>query len=293
MSPRKMEPGIRSGESEALTYGGYLQLDKLLDAQHPISSPEHHDEMLFIVQHQVTELWFKLVAHELEAVKTAFGLDHLHRAQKHLLRVKRIQTQLYNQWSVLDTLTPSEYAEFRDVFGNASGFQSPQYRLIECLLGAREPELIEMHRHRPGWYQALIQATQDPSVFDAFLVSLCRSGFDIPTVCAQRDFSTSRENSSAVVQALKAIYEDPESYWAQYEICESLMDVSNNFQYWRFHHMKTVERIIGHKSGTGGSSGVAFLKGAMDDEFFPELIQVRTEIGRRDNDPEPSCPFGH
>ena len=280
MPPRKLESGIHTDLANRKSYGGYLQLDKILSAQTPLSSPPHHDEMLFIIQHQVAELWFKLLIHELSALARAFQEDRLHRAQKILLRIKRIQHQMIDQWSVLNTLTPSEYAEFRHVFGDASGFQSPQYRLVEFLLGNRSAAHAELHKHNSDWYNRLTRTLAAPSVYDEFLISMCRQGFDIPDVCTRRDFSATRPVNDDVVRALKAIYNDPETHWPQYEICESLMDVANNFQLWRFTHMKSVERVIGHKRGTGGSSGVAFLKRALADEFFPELIQVRTEIGR-------------
>ena len=280
MSTRKLEPGIHTDLASRQSYAGYLHLDKVLSAQAPLTSPPHHDEMLFIIQHQIAELWFKLIIHELEGLARAFQEDRLHRAQKTLLRIKRIQHQMIDQWTVLNTLTPSEYAEFRHVFGDASGFQSPQYRLFEFLLGNRNAALAELHKHDDYWYGRLIRTLGAPSVYDEFLISMCRQGFDIPDVCTRRDFSQTREVNSAVVRALKAIYNDPETHWPQYEICESLMDVANNFQLWRFSHMKSVERVIGHKRGTGGSSGVSFLKRALDEEFFPELIQVRTEIGR-------------
>ena len=279
MAERELEPGIYLDLERRHSYGDYLQLDRILDAQKPLSDPAHHDEMLFIIIHQVTELWFKLAIHELKGVKIAFRKDSLHRAQKHLLRVRRVQREMVGQWTVLDTLTPSEYAEFRHVFGDASGFQSPQYRLFEYLLGNRNHKLAEMHKHREEWYAELQRALTTPSVFDEFLRFLCREGFDIPAFCTERDYSLPRETDEGVVRALKKIYENTEQYWAQYEICESLMDVANNFQFWRFRHMKTVERIIGLKRGTGGSSGVAFLRRALEDEFFPELIAVRTEIG--------------
>ncbi len=279
MATRKLEPGIYTDLAHRKSYGGYLQLDKILSAQAPLSSPPHHDEMLFIIQHQVSELWFKLMAHELEALGQSFRQDRLHRAQKTLMRIKRIQQQMTSQWSVLNTLTPSEYAQFRHVFGDASGFQSPQYRLIEFLLGNRNAAHAELHKHDDYWYTRLRRTLASPGVYDEFLISMCRQGFDIPAVCTTRDFSKTREPNDGVVKALKAIYNDPETHWPQYEICESLMDVANNFQAWRFAHMKSVERVIGHKRGTGGSSGVSFLKRAMDEEFFPELIQVRTEIG--------------
>lgn len=279
MPGRKLESGIYQKMQNQQSYAEYLQLDKVLGAQRPLSHPAHHDEMLFIVQHQVAELWFKLMIHELRAALRAFQDDALHRAFKTLVRVQRIQQQMFNQWSILDTLTPSEYAEFRHVFGDASGFQSPQYRLFEYLLGYRDKAILDLHKKDPEWYGQLREASTNPSVFDEFLIFLCRKGFDIPEICRSRDFSETRESNPGVIAALKLIYENTEQYWDEYEVCEALMDVANNFHYWRFRHMKTVERIIGHKRGTGGSSGVSFLKKVIDQEFFPELIQVRTEIG--------------
>ncbi|MEO0997053.1 MAG: tryptophan 2,3-dioxygenase family protein [Pseudomonadota bacterium] len=279
MTTRELEPGIITDLDRRNSYANYLHLDRVLNAQVPLSDPPHHDEMLFIIQHQVAELWFKLLIHELRAARQAFVEDKLHRAQKTLTRVRHVQREMYSQWSILATLTPSEYAEFRKVFGHASGFQSPQYRLMEYLLGARDRAVLKLHRDNQAWYPQLRRTASEPSVFDEFLRTLARRGFDIPAACTERDFAEARELDPGVVAALKTIYENPDRYWAEYEICESLMDVGNNFQFWRFHHMKTVERIIGHKRGTGGSSGVSFLKRAMDDDFFPELIQVRTEIG--------------
>ncbi|HZD53336.1 MAG TPA: tryptophan 2,3-dioxygenase family protein, partial [Woeseiaceae bacterium] len=194
-------------------------------------------------------------------------------------RVKHIQNQIYSQWTVLDTLTPSEYAQFRNVLGKASGFQSPQYRLLEFLLGNKSTSILSVYEHQEDWYRRLKEALHAPSLFDEFLRHLARSGWDLPAASLDRDFTRSRAELPGVVAVLKTIYDAPREHWAEYETCEALMDVSNNFQFWRFHHMKTVERIIGHKKGTGGSSGVAFLKKALDIEFFPELIRVRTEIG--------------
>lgn len=279
MPARELESGIYRNMQDKQSYAGYLQLDKVLRAQRPLSDPAHHDEMLFIIQHQVAELWFKLMIHELRAALAAFRDDALHRVFKTLVRVQRVQQQMFNQWGILDTLTPSEYAEFRHVFGDASGFQSPQYRLFEYLLGYRDKAILDLHKKDPEWYGQLREASTSPGVFDEFLIFLCRKGFDIPDICGSRDFSETRESNPGVIAALRLIYENTEQYWDEYEVCEALMDVANNFHYWRFRHMKTVERIIGHKRGTGGSSGVSFLRKAIDQEFFPELIQVRTEIG--------------
>jgi len=279
MTRRKLESSIHTRLEPDSDYTAYLQLDKLLDAQRPLSDPPHHDEMLFIIQHQVAELWIKLIIHELEAAMRKIANDDLPPAVKHLARIKHIQNQIYNQWMVLDTLTPSEYAQFRHVFGKASGFQSPQYRLLEFLLGNKSVSTLRVYEHQEVWHRRLEQALYAPGLFDEFLMYLARQGFPVPEAALDRDFSRARDEDPGVVAVLKDIYERPRENWAAYETCEALMDVSNNFQFWRFHHMKTVERIIGHKKGTGGSSGVAFLRKALDVEFFPELIRVRTEIG--------------
>lgn len=279
MKKRKLESAIHTRLERDSDYTAYLQLDRLLDAQHPLSSPPHHDEMLFIIQHQVAELWIKLIVHEIQAANRRIRDNEIPPAVKHLARVKHIQNQIYNQWVVLDTLTPSEYAEFRHVFGTASGFQSPQYRLMEFLLGNKSRRILSVYKQHESWHARLNEALDAPSLFDEFLMYLSRNDWPVPAEAVNRDFSESRGDYPGVVAVLKQIYENPDENWACYEMCEALMDVSNNFQFWRFHHMKTVERIIGHKKGTGGSSGVSFLKKALDIEFFPELVQVRTEIG--------------
>jgi tryptophan 2,3-dioxygenase len=279
MKKRKLEASIHADLDRDSDYTAYLQLDSLLDAQHPLSEPPHHDEMLFIIQHQITELWIKLIIHEVDAAMDWIRKDELSPAVKNLARVKHIQNQAYNQWTVLDTLTPSEYAEFRDVFATASGFQSPQYRLIEFILGNKSNSIMKFYEHQEAWHAKLQKALTSPSLFEEFLRYLHRRGLPIPKSSVERDFSERREEESEVVGILKSIYENPDDFWSEYEMCEALMDIGNNFQFWRFHHMKTVERIIGHKKGSGGSSGVSFLKKALDAEFFPELISVRTEIG--------------
>lgn len=279
MDYRKLEQSIHTDLGRDDDYTGYLNLDKLLDAQHPLSDPPHHDEMLFIIQHQVTELWMKLIIHEIEAAIMLMRRDELPPAVKNLARVKHIQNQIYNQWMVLDTLTPSEYAQFRHVFGKASGFQSPQYRLLEFLLGNKNRTYLPVYEQQAEWHARLLSALNAPSLFEEFLAYLARADFAVPQDVVDRDFSESREPHPGVVGVLKEIYDRPEKEWANYEACEALLDIANNFHFWRFHHMKTVERIIGHKRGTGGSSGVAFLKRALEIEIFPELIQVRTEIG--------------
>ena len=279
MTKRKLEKSIHSDLDRDSDYTAYLQLDSLLNAQIPLSDPPHHDEMLFIIQHQVTELWIKLIIHEIDAAMNSIRNDELSPAVKNLARVKHIQNQAYNQWTVLDTLTPSEYAEFRDVFATASGFQSPQYRLLEFTLGNKSRSIMKFYEHQTTWHARLQSALEAPSLFEEFLRYLARKGLPIPSTSVERDFSEIREEQAAVVAVLKKIYDNPDRFWSEYEMCEALMDIGNNFQFWRFHHMKTVERIIGHKKGSGGSSGVSFLKKALDLEFFPELISVRTEIG--------------
>lgn len=278
MKRRKLEPSIHTNLERDSDYTAYLQLDKLLSAQIPLSDPPHHDEMLFIIQHQVTELWIKLVVHEIEAAIENIRRDDLPPAVKQLARVKHVQNQMYNQWMVLDTLTPSEYAQFRRVFGKASGLQSPQYRLLEFLLGNKSRPLLKVYEQQPEWHERLTEALQEPSLFDVFLAYLDRQGLPIPENALRRDFSAPREVQPGVLEVLRTVYREPREYWSIYELCEALVDIANNFQFWRFHHMKTVERIIGHKTGTGGSSGVAFLKKALEFEFFPELIEVRTGI---------------
>lgn len=279
MKNRNFEKSIHTNLSRDDDYTGYLQLDKLLAAQKPLSDPAHHDEMLFIIQHQVAELWIKLIIHEIDGAIRHLHDNHLQPAVKNLARVRHVQNQLYNQWKVLDTLTPSEYAEFRHVFGKASGLQSAQYRILEFVLGNKSRSTMAVYKQQPVWYARLQDALEKPSLYEEFLLFLERDGMPVPADLKQRDFSKLRHEDDNIVAVLRTLYEDRAKYWVQYEMCEALVDINNNFQFWRFHHMKTVERIIGHKSGTGGSSGVPFLKKALEIEFFPELLTVRTEIG--------------
>ncbi len=284
MNKRDLEQSIHTDLSRDDDYSGYLQLDRLLTAQTPLSDPPHHDEMLFIIQHQVAELWIKLLIHEVGGAIRHMQNDTLAPAVKNLARVRHIQNQLYNQWKVLDTLTPSEYAEFRHVFGKASGFQSAQYRILEFKLGNKSRETMRVFEHQPQWHARLLAELESPSLYEEFLMHLARQGMPVPEQVLDRDFSEIRDVDSGVVAVLRTIYENHSELWERYETCEALVDISNNFQFWRFHHMKTVERIIGHKKGTGGSSGVPFLKKALDFEFFPELLRVRTEIGANEDD---------
>ncbi|MCP1727520.1 tryptophan 2,3-dioxygenase [Natronospira proteinivora] len=275
---RELEAGISTDLKDRLTYSGYLVLDRLLDAQHPLSDPPHHDEMLFIIQHQTSELWIKLMLHELSAALHHVAQDNLAPCFKILARVKQIQRQLFEQWGVLETLTPSEYAEFRGVLGGASGFQSPQYRALEFLLGNKNADMLKVFEHEPETHAWLEMLLRQPSLYDEFLRYLARRGHPVPAEKVERDWAEPYEAHDGVTEVFRGIYADTETNWDAYEMCEKLLDIEESFQLWRFRHMKTVERIIGHKTGTGGSSGVSFLKRALDLQFFPELIDVRTEL---------------
>jgi tryptophan 2,3-dioxygenase len=276
---RHLEDGIVRDFKVNLSYGKYLHLDEILNAQHPVSVPEHHDELLFILQHQTSELWLKLVLHELRAVQRQIAADELRPALKGLARVKHIQRTLTEQWSVLATLTPSEYAEFRSFLGTSSGFQSYQYRAVEFTLGNKDRRMLSIFHDDPAALAMLTEALEAPSVYDEFLRYLARHGYGVPVELLQRDVTLPHAFNEDLVRVFVAIYQDPEKHWAAYETCEELVDLEENFQLWRFRHLKTVERTIGVKRGTGGSSGVGFLKAALDLTFFPELYAVRTEIG--------------
>ena len=276
---RAFEQGIEIDLRDRLTYGGYLQLDQLLSAQKPLSDPPHHDEMLFIIQHQTSELWLKLIVHELRAAIAHLQRDEINGCLKILARVKQIQRLLFEQWAVLETLTPSEYMQFRHVLGPASGFQSLQYRLVEFLLGNKNADMVAVFGYDPGHQQTLREVLNAPSLYDEFLRHLARAGHAIPAQCLERDWSQPHRNTPELIPTFKKIYEHPDEFWADYHLCEQLVDVEESFQLWRFRHMKTVERIIGHKRGTGGSSGVSFLQKALELTFFPELLEVRTVIG--------------
>jgi tryptophan 2,3-dioxygenase len=277
---RELEPGIVTDLQDRLSYAGYLCLDQLLAAQRPLSDPPHHDEMLFIIQHQTAELWMKLMLHELQAAIRYIRADSLGPCFKILARVKQVQMQLFEQWAVLETLTPSEYVQFRHVLGPASGFQSAQYRRIEFLLGNKNAAAIAVFRHDPAAYHDLTQALLSPSLYDEFLRHLQRRGLPVPASCVERDWSQPYQRNPELVPIFKLIYDAPDDWWEAYEMCEKLVDVEEYFQLWRYRHMKTVERIIGHKPGTGGSSGVGFLQKALALTFFPELLDVRTELAR-------------
>jgi tryptophan 2,3-dioxygenase len=276
---RTIEQTVVTDFSDRMSYGGYLELSTLLSAQHPLSDPEHPDELLFIIQHQTTELWLKLVLHELEGASAHLRADQLAPALKCIARVKHIQKTLTEQWSVLATLTPTEYAQFRGVLGNASGFQSAQYRAVEFRLGNKNAGMLRVFANDPASLAIVQSALEAPSLYDEFLRLLARAGYEVPAEVLERDVTQAWVLQPALVDLFTRIYADPGENWAAYETCEELVDLEDNFQLWRFRHLKTVERIIGFKRGTGGSSGVPFLQRALSLTFFPELYAVRTEIG--------------
>jgi tryptophan 2,3-dioxygenase len=276
MDPAHQEPPpIARSE---MNYAEYLALDQILSAQKPLSRPEHHDEMLFIIQHQTTELWFKLIIHELRSAMQWIRDDNLSPCFKVLARVKHIQTQLERQWSILATLTPSEYLEFRGVLGSSSGFQSHQYRLAEFLLGNKNAGMMRMHERDSKAMALLTDALHKPSIYEEFLRYLARRGMPVPAEVIDRDFSKPYERHDGVVDVFKTIYRSPHDHWQAYEMCESLVDVEESFSMWRFRHLKVVQRVIGFKRGTGGSAGVPFLRRVVDQVLFPELWDVRTEL---------------
>lgn len=276
---RPLESGIVTDLSGRMTYGSYLALDQLLSAQHPVSEPQHHDEMLFIIQHQTTELWLKQLVHELASARELLASDDLREALKRIARIKRIQDVMTQQWSVLATLTPTEYAQFRGALGNSSGFQSVQYRAVEFALGNKNEKMLSVFSDHPANLAMLTAEWEKPTLYDEFLRLAARRGLPIPSDVLERDVREPYRETPALVSAIREIYQNPGTYWDLYEACEDLVDLEDNFQFWRFRHLKTVARTIGMKVGTGGSSGVGFLQRALDLTFFPELYTVRTEIG--------------
>lgn len=276
---RDPEEGMVRDFRVNLSYGQYLHLGELLAAQQPVSRPVHHDELLFIIQHQTSELWLKLILHELRAVKQWLSADDIQPALKGIARVKHIQRSLSEQWSVLATLTPSEYAEFRSFLDTSSGFQSFQYRAVEFVLGNKNRAMLDFFEHDKAARSLLSDLLKQPSIYDEFLRYLARHGHDVPGEVLHRDVTLAHSYTESLLPTFRRIYEDPHRHWSAYETCEELTDLEENFQLWRFRHFKTVERIIGTKRGTGGSSGVRFLKAALDLTFFPELYAVRSEIG--------------
>ncbi|HTY48146.1 MAG TPA: tryptophan 2,3-dioxygenase family protein [Steroidobacteraceae bacterium] len=285
MSNRPYDPSERVDLSDeaihwdldgSRSYGEYLQLERLLSAQQPLSY--EHDEMLFIIIHQASELWMRLFLHELEAVLECVRRDNLEPSFKMLDRIARVQSQLISAWDVLSTMTPSDYAAFRNALGRSSGFQSLQYRLLEFTIGNKNSDVLAVHRRDPPAFEALTRALRSPSLYDEVLRLLSRRGYGIPEEYIARDFSEPYRASKQVAGAWLAIYHNAEREWDLYELAERLIELDQRFQLWRFHHLKTVERIIGHKRGTGGTSGVGYLAKALELRFFPELWQVRTSM---------------
>ena len=262
--------------SNSLSYSQYLNLDKLLDAQRPLSY--QHDEMLFIVIHQVSELWMKLCLHELSAVVDCVRRDDLGPTFKMLARVSTIQQQLLQSWDVLATITPSDYSAFRNTLGRSSGFQSLQYRQLEFLIGNKNADLIEVFRADPPAYEQLERALKAPSLYDEVLRLLSRRGLDVPAEAIDRDFTQPYQASKQVAAAWLSVYHNSVKDWDLYELAERLVDLDYKFQLWRFTHVKTVERIIGYKRGTGGTGGVSYLTKALELRFFPELWTIRTSM---------------
>ncbi len=270
------DSGLTTDLEGRLDYQKYLSLERVLSAQHPLS--EHHDEMLFIIQHQTSELWFKLMVHELDEALRLLAADELETTFKILARVKHIQAQLLSQWSVLATLTPSEYVKFRHLLGPSSGVQSHQHRRIEFMLGRKDEKMLAVFQHLPDVHALLERQLRAPSIYDAALAHLARKGLPIPKEVLGRDLSTPHESNEGVLKAWLMVYENPDKYWDDYELAEKLVDIDEAYSLWRYRHVKVVERIIGFKRGTGGTAGVAYLRKMVDDRLFPELWDVRTEI---------------
>ena len=260
----------------SLSYGSYLQLAKILDAQQPLTA--EHDEMMFIIIHQAAELWMRLFLHELAGVLACVRRDDLGPSFKMLARVSYVQAQLIGIWDVLATMTPSDYSTFRNALGRASGFQSVQYRLLEFTIGNKNAELAQVHQHDPHAQERLERALRSPSLYDEVLALLSRRGYGIPEEYLARDFAEPYRASRQVAGAWLSVYHNKAQDFDLYELAERLIDLDHKFQLWRFHHLKTVERIIGYKRGTGGTSGVSYLAKALELKFFPELWQIRTSM---------------
>jgi tryptophan 2,3-dioxygenase len=268
--------GVHWDLGSSQSYGDYLQLAQLLSAQKTIS--DAHDETMFIIVHHVSELWIKLFLHELAFVRQCVVRDNLDPSFKALQRIGKVQTQLFGVWEVLATMTPSDYTAFRNQLGRSSGFQSAQYRLLEFGLGNKNADMIRVHQRNPGDYERLKRALAEPSLYDEVLRLLSRRGYGVPDELLNRDFSQSYVPSKAVTGAWLGVYHNSEKDWDLYELAEGLVDLDHRFQVWRFQHTKTVERIIGSKRGTGGTSGVPYLAKALELRFFPELWQARTSL---------------
>lgn len=270
------EKSIQTDFKEKMTYSDYLSLDTLLSSQHRLSG--HHDEMLFIIVHHVSELWMKQILHEIHSATRDIQADNLRSSFKKLARVSQIQEQLKSVWDVLSTLTPSEYIEFRDKLGSASGFQSYQNRLVEFALGYKTEYVLKIYENDTELHPILQEAYDAPSLYDVSIQALSRAGFSIDKEVLNRDARITHQTNESVKRAWMIVYKNVAQYWELYELAEKLVDIEGLFQQWRFRHMKTVERIIGFKKGTGGSGGVSYLKKVLDQYFFPELWDLRTEL---------------
>lgn len=270
------EKGIYTDFRDNMTYSEYLHLDQILNSQQRLSG--HHDEMMFIIIHQVSELWMKLMLHEMQAAIKAIRHDDMQPAFKMLSRVSKLQAQIIQVWDVLSTMTPAEYLEFRGSLGKASGFQSYQHRLIEFLLGYKTKHILKIYEKDEVVHKMLERAYHMPSIYDVSIMALDKAGFTINPALLTRDFSKTYDGDETVAKAWEAVYLDVEKYWDLYQLAEKLVDVEDWHQQWRFRHMKTVERIIGFKKGTGGSTGVQYLKNVLDHRFFPELWDLRTRL---------------
>jgi tryptophan 2,3-dioxygenase len=270
------EDGAEMSFDGRMSYGDYLQIDKILNAQHCLT--EAHDEMLFIIQHQTSELWMRLALHELDAARRMISVDRAREAFKMLARVSRIFEQLNSAWDVLRTMTPSDYSRFRDDLGQSSGFQSWQYRLIEYAVGNRNGAMLRPHAHRPDLMAKLQAELARPSLYDAALAHVARLGLPVPEAVLARDIAAPWVADDGVRAMWEMVYRDPEQHWQAYELAEKLVDFEDYFRRWRFNHVTTVERVIGFKRGTGGTSGVAYLRRMLEVQLFPELWQVRTTL---------------
>lgn len=270
------DEGAKLDFSRDMSYGDYLQLDAVLNAQKPLS-PDHN-EMLFIVQHQTSELWMKLMLHELSAAVGCIARDELGSAFKMLARVSKIMEQLVHAWDVLATMTPPEYSAIRPYLSNSSGFQSWQYRCIEFMLGNKNPAMLKPHAHRPDLLAKVEAAWRAPSLYDESLRLLARRGMAVPSEYLERDWTQPYAASDAVEQAWLAVYRDPKQHWDLYQLGEELTDLEDAFRLWRFRHVTTVERVIGFKRGTGGTSGVGYLRKMLDTVLFPEIWKLRTDL---------------
>lgn len=270
----KQEKGINTDFKNDMTYGEYLSLEHILTNQNRLS--DHHDEMLFIIIHQVSELWMKLIIHELQGAIETIQRGEMQPAFKMLARVSKIQIQIIQAWDVLATMTPAEYLQFRDKLGKASGFQSYQYRLIEFALGYKTPYILKIYEKDRDILEMLQKASKAPSIYDVSIQALARAGLPINKELLSRDYSVVYSGDDSVAVAWHTVYKDVDKYWDLYQLAEKLVDIEDSLQTWRFKHMKTVERIIGFKIGTGGSSGVNYLRQVLDHRFFPELWDLRT-----------------